>query len=168
MKFTRRAAFQGIGAFAAISAISGVGSLASEADIHSDALGVDLLIHVNKDANCGCCSAWIDTLVAAGFTVTSQDVEPEDMSRIKSENGIPSELASCHTAIIAGYVIEGHVPPSDIIEFLEISPNASGLAVPGMPWGSPGMGPESEREAYDVLVVEKDGTSTVFKSYEAA
>lgn len=88
--------------------------------------------------------------------------------RYKSQNGIPEAMASCHTARIGGYTLEGHVPVADIRRLLEEQPDAIGLAVPGMPYGSPGMGPESEREAYDVLLIRKDGTSEVFTHYPAA
>ena len=81
---------------------------------------------------------------------------------------ITPELASCHTADVEGYVIEGHVPVADIERLLAERPDALGLAVPGMPYGSPGMGPESEREAYDVLLILRDGTTDVFTSYKSA
>ena len=77
-------------------------------------------------------------------------------------------MASCHTADVEGYVIEGHVPVADIRRLLDERPDAIGLAVPGMPYGSPGMGPESHREAYDVFLIRRDGTTEVFTSYAAA
>lgn len=83
-------------------------------------------------------------------------------------NGIPQEMGSCHTGRIAGYMIEGHVPPADIRRLLEERPDAIGLAVPGMPYGSPGMGPETEREAYEVFLIRRDGSTEVFTSYAAA
>ena len=83
------------------------------------------------------------------------------------EMGVTEAMASCHTATIAGYVIEGHVPADDIRRLLTEAPNAVGLAVPGMPYGSPGMGPENEREAYDVMLMLRDGTATIFTSYPA-
>ena len=80
----------------------------------------------------------------------------------------PAAMASCHTAHVEGYAIEGHVPPADIRRLLAERPDAVGLAVPGMPWGSPGMGPEAEREAYEVHLIRRDGTTEVFTSYAAA
>ncbi len=88
--------------------------------------------------------------------------------RYKSENGIPPEMVSCHTARIDRYMIEGHVPVADISRLVKDRPDAVGLAVPGMPYGSPGMGPESAREAYDVVLIRRDGTREVFSSYPSA
>ena len=123
---------------------------------------------VMKDPNCGCCGAWIEIVEAAGFKVTIELSAGTALMRYKSQNGIPEAMASCHTARIGGYTLEGHVPVADIRRLLEERPEAIGLAVPGMPYGSPGMGPESEREAYDVLLIRKDGTSEVFTHYPAA
>ena len=123
---------------------------------------------VMKDPNCGCCGAWIEIVEAAGFKVTIELSAGTALMRYKSQNGIPEAMASCHTARIGGYTLEGHVPVADIRRLLEEQPDAIGLAVPGMPYGSPGMGPESEREAYDVLLIRKDGTSEVFTHNPAA
>lgn len=125
-------------------------------------------IHVLKDPNCGCCSAWIEILQSDGFAVTTENSFGTLLMRYKSDNGIPPEMASCHTARIDGYMIEGHVPVADIRRLLDARPDAVGLAVPGMPYGSPGMGPESAREAYDVFLILRDGSTEVFNSYEAA
>jgi hypothetical protein len=125
-------------------------------------------IHVLKDPNCGCCSAWIDILKDDGFDVATENSFGADLMRYKIENGIPPEMVSCHTARIDGYMIEGHVPARDIRRLLDDRPDAVGLAVPGMPYGSPGMGPDDSREAYDVFLIRRDGSSEVFTSYEAA
>ncbi|TBN43798.1 DUF411 domain-containing protein [Paracoccus subflavus] len=125
-------------------------------------------IHVMKDPDCGCCSAWIEIVEAAGFAVTTELRAGTALMRYKAENGIPQKMASCHTARIQGYMLEGHVPVADIRRLLDERPDAIGLAVPGMPYGSPGMGPESEREAYDVVLIRKDGTTEVFTRYPAA
>ncbi|MHB0776205.1 DUF411 domain-containing protein [Halomonas sp. WWR20] len=90
-----------------------------------------------KDPYCGCCSAWVEHLESAGFTVHTH--EERNMPAIKAEHGVPAGLASCHTAMIEGYVIEGHVPATDIQRLLEMDADIEGLAVPGMPQGSPGM-----------------------------
>jgi len=90
------------------------------------------------------------------------------LMRYKSDNGIPQEMVSCHTGQVEGYMIEGHVPAADIRRLLAERPSAVGLAVPGMPYGSPGMGPESEREAYDVFLILHDGSTEVYTRYEAA
>jgi hypothetical protein len=125
-------------------------------------------LHVLRDPNCGCCSAWVEILQADGFDVSVEDSMGTALARYKLDNGIPQEMGSCHTGTIAGYMIEGHVPPADIRRLLEERPDAIGLAVPGMPYGSPGMGPESEREAYVVYLLRRDGTTEPFSSYQAA
>ena len=125
-------------------------------------------IHVFKDPNCGCCGAWIEILEANGFQVTTQASAGTALMREKMARKIPQNMASCHTADIEGYVLEGHVPVSDILRMLKERPDAVGLAVPGMPYGSPGMGPESSREAYDVHLILHDGTTEIFNSYAAA
>ncbi|OAN73132.1 metal-binding protein [Rhodobacteraceae bacterium EhC02] len=130
--------------------------------------GAEPTIHVMKDPNCGCCTAWINILENEGFTVTTEPSAGTLLMRYKMDNGIPQEMVSCHTARIENYMIEGHVPVADIRRLLEERPDAVGLAVPGMPYGSPGMGPESEREAYAVHLVNRDGTTEPFTNYQAA
>lgn len=125
-------------------------------------------VHVRKDPDCGCCAAWIEILEAEGFSVSVEMVSPDQLLQFKVARGIPEAMVSCHTAEAGGYLIEGHVPPADLRRLLAEKPDALGLAVPGMPWGSPGMGPEAEREAYDVFLVARDGSTTVFASYPAA
>lgn len=125
-------------------------------------------VHVRKDPSCGCCGDWITVMREAGFTVTAQDMPNAQLNGFKAAQGITPALASCHTAEVGGYVIEGHVPPADVRRLLETRPDAIGLSVPGMPYGSPGMGPESEREAYQVVLVMKDGQHKVFADYAAA
>jgi hypothetical protein len=126
------------------------------------------LIHVLKDPNCGCCEAWVEILEAEGFRVITEKSLGTLLMRYKADNGIPQEMISCHTGSVEGYMIEGHVPPADIRRLLAERPDAVGLAVPGMPYGSPGMGPESAREAYGVFLIRRDGTTEVFTSYGAA
>ncbi|MGC8202577.1 DUF411 domain-containing protein [Aliiroseovarius sp. PTFE2010] len=127
-----------------------------------------LAIHVLKDPNCGCCGAWVEVLQSEGFDVTVEASMGTLLARYKLDNGIPQEMISCHTGRIEGYMIEGHVPASDIRRLLEKRPDAVGLAVPGMPYGSPGMGPESKREAYEVFLIRRDGSTEVYASYSAA
>ena len=95
------------------------------------------VITVHRDPNCGCCLGWVQHLQKAGFR--TKVLETRDVDAVKSRLGVPDELAACHTAEIAGYVIEGHVPATALKRFLAEKPNATGLAVPGMPIGSPGM-----------------------------
>lgn len=125
-------------------------------------------IHVAKDPDCGCCGAWIEILRDEGLDVTVELMTYDALQAYKVQNGIPESMVSCHTGRIDGYVIEGHVPAADIRRLLEERPDAVGLAVPGMPVGSPGMGPEEQREAYAVHLILKDGTTRVFASYDAA
>lgn len=132
------------------------------------ALATTTAIRVFKDPNCGCCSAWIDILEAEGFVSEVELLDFDSLQAHKTASGIPPEMVSCHTAHVDGYVIEGHVPPADIRRLLAGRPDAIGLSVPGMPYGSPGMGPESERESYAVYLIRKDGTTEVFASYDAA
>lgn len=125
-------------------------------------------IHVAKDPDCGCCAAWIEILQRDGFDVTVEMMGYDALQAYKARNGIPESMISCHTGRIGGYVIEGHVPAADIRRLLAERPDAVGLAVPGMPMGSPGMGPEDQREDYAVHLILKDGTTRVFASYDAA
>lgn len=125
-------------------------------------------LHVLKDPNCGCCSAWVEILQSEGFDVTVEESLGTALAQYKRDNCIPQGMGSCHTGRIAGYMIEGHVPAADIRRLIEERPDAVGLTVPGMPYGSPGMGPEDKREAYDVFLIRRDGSTEVFSSYEAA
>ena len=125
-------------------------------------------IHILKDPGCGCCTAWATILDRAGFQVTTEPVAGTALMRMKADHGIPAALASCHTALIDGYAIEGHVPVADIRRLLAERPDAVGLAVPGIPYGSPGMGPEEDREAFDVHLIRRDGSTGIFASYPAA
>lgn len=118
-------------------------------------------ITIYKDPNCGCCGAWADHVKGAGFAISV--VETSDLAAIRNRYGVPEHLASCHTGVVAGYAIEGHVPSDDIKRLLARKPQARGLAVPAMPIGSPGMeSPDGSREPYEVLLVRQDGTTEVF------
>ncbi len=120
-------------------------------------------ITVYKTATCGCCTKWIDHLREHGFTVVGKDVTEAELVAMKREVGVPRKLESCHTALVDGYVVEGHVPADAIQDFLDEHPKAVGLSVPGMPLGSPGM--ESDvKEPYDVLMFDASGETTVYRS----
>ena len=124
-------------------------------------------VHVYKSPTCGCCKDWIKHLEASGFKVKFTDVP--DSRFYRARFGMPAKFGSCHTAIVGGYVVEGHVPAADIKKLLREKPQALGIAVPGMPVGSPGMdGPEykGEVDPYDVLLVQADGRWRVYTSYE--
>jgi len=158
-RLTRRALLTGLAAFGA-SALLPLPGRAQGGGLPG--------LHVLKDPACGCCAAWIEILEAEGFEITVEEASGAALARHKAENGIPPDMASCHTGRIGGYAIEGHVPAADIRRLLAERPDAVGLAVPGMPYGSPGMGPESRREAYRVHLVRRDGSSRVFARYAAA
>lgn len=124
-------------------------------------------VQVWKDPNCGCCQLWVEYLQARGFSVQVHDV---GNNGARARLGMPRELGSCHTAVIGGYVIEGHVPAEEILRLLRERPAALGLAVPRMPIGSPGMdGPvyQGRRDAYDVLLVQRDGSTRRYRRYDA-
>ncbi|MBS0293517.1 MAG: DUF411 domain-containing protein [Proteobacteria bacterium] len=127
-------------------------------------------VEVWKDPSCGCCQDWIAHMQANGFTVT---VHESGNAAVRAKLGLPQRLGSCHTALVGGYLLEGHVPAADVKKLLKERPKALGLAVPGMPVGSPGMdGPEykGRKDPYDVLLVTKnlmnsDVSTRVFTSY---
>ncbi|WP_130391219.1 DUF411 domain-containing protein [Cupriavidus agavae] len=122
-----------------------------------------LAITVYKTPTCGCCGAWVQHLQDNGFTVTTHDVD--DTGPYRQKYGIPERFGSCHTGVIDGYGIEGHVPAADIRKLVATRPKATGLAVPGMPVGSPGMEVGSRKDPFDVLLVKADGAASVFASY---
>lgn len=127
-----------------------------------------LFAEVWKDPNCGCCKDWVVHLQSAGFQVKVNDTGNDAM---RSKLGIDRKYASCHSAWIGGYAIEGHVPARDIQRLLRERPKAIGLAVAGMPVGSPGMDGGiygARKDSYDVLLLAKDGSATVFQHYEGS
>jgi len=119
-------------------------------------------LDVFRSASCGCCGKWVEHMETAGFTVN--ETITEELTAIKQQNGVSPELASCHTTIADGYVIEGHIPASDVQRLLAEKPDVTGLAVPGMPIGSPGMEIGDEVEPYAVLSF-KDGEVSVFSEH---
>lgn len=128
----------------------------------SDATAFPLpLVVVNKTPTCGCCGAWVDHMRQAGFTVEVRNFE--DLNPIKERLGVPYGKGSCHTAEVAGYFVEGHVPADDVKRLLHEHPVAKGLTVPGMPLGSPGMEvPDGSVQPYVVELVAGDGTTSEF------
>ncbi|MEO8316398.1 MAG: DUF411 domain-containing protein [Pseudomonadota bacterium] len=123
------------------------------------------LVEVWKSPSCGCCKDWIAHLEASGFRAIVHDTGNAAM---RSQLGIAPKYGSCHTARVAGYAIEGHVPASDIRRLLKERPKAAGLAVPGMPVGSPGMdGREygGRKDPYDVLLIATDGNASIYQSH---
>lgn len=123
----------------------------------TSANATDVLVY--KSPTCGCCEQWIDYLEGNGFRVRTENVA--DLSAIKAYHGVSPRVASCHTALVEGYVVEGHVPAEDIRRLLAERPKVKGLTVPGMPAGSPGMeGPR--KDAYDTLTFDGQGRTSVF------
>lgn len=149
-RMTRRAILAGAAALAAPGA-----SFAAE-DV----------VRVWKSPTCGCCSAWVAHLEAEGFAVEAADVSDDDLTRIKDRLGVPPALRSCHTAEIDGYVIEGHVPAGDIALLRSFAPEVAGLAVPGMPIGSPGMEIGAEVEPYASIAFDAAGPVGIFARHD--
>lgn len=127
------------------------------------ATGMEIVVY--KSPTCGCCTSWEEHMEDNGFKVKSN--ASEKMSEIKQQNKVPQSLNACHTALVDGYVIEGHVPAADIKKLLSQRPEIVGLAVPGMPQHSPGMQPKGEKpEGFDVLSFDKRGKTEIFTSYK--
>ena len=120
------------------------------------------VMSVFKTSTCGCCSKWVDHMKANGFDVKVQDVD--DISAVKAKLGVSPEISSCHTAQVGGYVIEGHVPAASVQRLLKEKPKVAGLAVPGMPAGSPGMEiPGGHQEPFAILTFDKSGKTSVYE-----
>ncbi|MCH2339286.1 DUF411 domain-containing protein [Pseudomonas sp. NPDC047963] len=123
-----------------------------------------IAIEVHRDANCGCCKAWIEHLEANGFEV--DDHVETNMAAVKTRLGVPHSLGSCHTGVIDGKFVEGHVPAADILK-LRAQPDLIGAAVPGMPMGSPGMEMGEHKDAFKVIAVGNKGEQSVLAEYPA-
>jgi hypothetical protein len=119
-------------------------------------------ITVYKSPSCGCCAKWVDHMKAANFAVTVKDMD--DVNPVKDEMGVPEALRSCHTGLVAGYVVEGHVPADVIQQALKEKPKVLGIAVPGMPVGTPGMEMGGRKDKYDVVSFDKAGKTKVYAS----
>ena len=155
----------GVAVFAGRSDETATGSLTesrpTESQLSTSALPV---VDVYKSPTCGCCSKWVDHLREEGFEVRTTDTG--DVADFKASHGVPQQVESCHTALVAGYVVEGHVPASDIQRLLRERPAISGVAVPGMPIGSPGMEVSGTKaQPYDVIAFDKSGRTDVFASH---
>jgi hypothetical protein len=148
-------------AFIACSGETGETRAAAPAGAGERAQLPELVVY--KTPTCGCCNAWVDHMRAAGFAVRT--VEVADTGPIATQNGVPPELRSCHTGLVDGYAIEGHVPAREVRRLLDERPDVAGLAVPGMPAGSPGMEMGDRRDSYQVMAFNRDGSGGVFASY---
>ena len=119
------------------------------------------VVEVFKTPTCGCCSQWVEHMRANGFNVRTNDLA--DLTEIKKTRGVPDQVQSCHTAVVNGYVVEGHVPAADVHRMLKEKPAIAGIAVGGMPVGSPGMeSPDGQREPYETLLILEGGGTRVF------
>ena len=159
-----------VGASVVVSLLLAIQPVQAHGDVKGDAAmpvisgatGPQMTVY--RSASCGCCTSWGSHIASAGFRI--EDHVTEAMDAVKKARGVSPQQASCHTAVVEGYVIEGHVPASAIKRLLTERPNIRGLAVPGMPIGSPGMevaGVEAER--FEVLAIAHDGTTSVFARY---
>ncbi len=120
-------------------------------------------ITVYRSPTCSCCGKWMEHLKQNNFTI--KDIPTEDMNAIKHKYGVSDEMASCHTAVVNGYVVEGHVPADDIKALLKAKPNVVGIAVPQMPSGTPGMEMDGKKDPYNVMSFDSDKHYQVFKSH---
>jgi len=155
MRLTRLAS-----AFLALGAVVALGAAAAETT-PSAGVGPSAVVTVYKSPSCGCCSKWVDYLRASGFEVKTVDLD--DLTEIKAASGVPRQLQTCHTAVVGGYVVEGHVPADVLRKLLEEKPNVAGIAVPGMPVGSPGMEvPGTPAQPYEVIAWDKTGATSVY------
>jgi len=127
-----------------------------------DLLSKDIVVY--KKPECGCCKKWINYLKDHGYKVTS--IDTRNVYAEKERLGVPEKLAACHTAVIDGYVVEGHVTNRDIVRLLLFRPDVKGIAVPGMPVGTPGMERGNSRESYKVMSFDEQGKVGVFVSHE--
>ena len=127
------------------------------------ATGQQPTVTVFKDPNCGCCKEWVEHLRKHAFAVVTKDTA--DVTPFKRSGRVPERLHSCHTAFVNGYVIEGHVPAADIQRLLKEKPKFAGLAVGGMPIGSPGMEVGKRKDPYDVVAFSRDGSTRVFAKH---
>jgi hypothetical protein len=124
---------------------------------------VDIVVY--RSPSCGCCGKWLGHLKESNFNV--KDIVTSDVQAIKSKYGVPDAMASCHTALVEGYVIEGHVPANDINALLKTKPKVAGIAVPDMPAGTPGMEMGDKKDPYQVISFDNEKHYQVFNSYES-
>ncbi|MGF1495507.1 MAG: DUF411 domain-containing protein [Elainellaceae cyanobacterium] len=165
-----------LGAIALLIVVGSVGISACSTATSSDASPQQAAVVANlppeslqvasfRSPTCGCCVGWVEHMRANGFQV--EDNVVEDIEAVKQEHNIPGDLASCHTAIVGGYVIEGHILAADVSRLLTEKPDVAGIAVPGMPIGSPGMESGDIRQPYAVYTFTEDGTPEVFQEHSS-
>lgn len=148
-----------------LKAFLAISLLVINAGVHAenaDDKPVDIVVY--RSPSCGCCGKWLEHLKENNFNV--EDVVTNDVQAIKDKYGVTREMASCHTAIVDGYVIEGHVPANDIKTLLKTKPKVAGIAVPGMPSGTPGMEMGGKKEPYNVMSFDREKHYQIFNSYK--
>ena len=140
--------------------------LVFNAGIKAETLSADkpIDIVVYRSPTCECCGKWLEHMKKNNFNV--KDIVTDDVQAIKKKYGVPEAMASCHTAIVDGYVIEGHVPANDIMKLLKTKPKIVGIAVPGMPSGTPGMEMGDRKDSYNVMSFDKENHYEIFNSYQ--
>lgn len=144
--------------------VAGLAVLALSRNAHANAFP-EMTVH--KDPNCGCCGAWVDHVRSSGLRVNV--IETRDMASVKKRLGVPDALASCHTAEVGAYILEGHVPAAEIVRMLSEKPRIRGLAVPGMPVNSPGMEVAgAPSDVYDVMQFTSNGEAKPYATYRGA
>ena len=155
----------GVIAAAAVAALAYAGSMRLQPGLTAaQQTPANPLVEVFKTPTCGCCSQWVEHMRTNGFTVRTTDMN--DISEIKKSRGVPEQVQSCHTAIVNGYVVEGHVPAADVHRLLKDKPAVAGIAVGGMPLGSPGMDfPGTKPQPYNVMAFDKTGAMRVFAKH---
>lgn len=152
----------------ALASVAAISSRESRAEVVVPAVpdAAPVAMHVYKSPTCGCCKSWVEHMKQAGFAVTVTDLSETALQQEKTRRGVTSALASCHTAVVGEYVVEGHVPVEDIQRLLREKPAITGIAAPGMPRGSPGMEvPGGVKDAYNVIAFTKSGKSSVFAKH---
>ncbi len=136
--------------------------LVANVGVSAESKPIDIVVH--RSPTCTCCGKWLEHLKENNFNV--EDIVTNDVQSIKDKYGVTREMASCHTAIVDGYVVEGHVPANDIKTLLKTKPKIAGIAVPGMVNGSPGMEMGKTKDPYKVMSFDRENHAKVFNSYE--
>lgn len=162
MRYDSRMSKKTFASLVAVMAFAGAGFAVAQPKPVSSRIAAT----VWKTPTCGCCSLWVDHLRANGFQVDAKDVSTDEVRAVSKAAGLKDEGTSCHTAKIGNYIVEGHVPASDIHRMLKEKPAIAGIAAPGMPMGSPGMDQGGAKEPYDVIAFTKDGKTSVFSKHK--
>lgn len=150
----------------AAASSAGRSSRDQQARPHGTPAASKVIMQVYKSPTCGCCKAWVERMQTAGFDMRVTDLSEAALQKEKARLGVGDNLQSCHTAVVNGYVVEGHVPAADIQRMLREKPKVAGIAAPGMPRGSPGMEvPGGAKDPYDVIAFTKTGTTSVYAKH---